>query len=80
MMAMSDLEGAESRLMLALDIARRQKGRSFELRIAISLSKLRKLQHRESEAHELLTSVLESFSEGFDTADLREAKAELTRR
>jgi predicted ATPase len=80
MMAMSDLEGAESRLMLALDIARRQKGRSFELRIAVSLSKLRKLQHREAEAHELLTSVLESFSEGFDTADLREAKAELTRR
>jgi adenylate cyclase len=77
LMATGDFESAESRLMQALDVARQQEGRSCELRIAISLSRLRKLQHRAAEAPELLAPLLESFSEGSDTADLREAKAEL---
>jgi hypothetical protein len=77
LLATGDIESAESRLLQALHIARQQKGRSCELRIAISFSRLRKLQHREAEAPELLAPVLESFSEGSDTADLREAWAEL---
>jgi predicted ATPase len=59
----------------ALDCARRQGTLSWELRAAASLARLRRDQGRSAEAAALLQSVYDRFSEGFDTADLKEAKA-----
>jgi predicted ATPase len=66
---------AEERYLRALEIARRQGARSLELRAAVSLSRLWETDSRHDEARELLASVYESFSEGLDTPDLREAAA-----
>jgi len=63
----------------ALDWARRQGALSLELRAAMSLARLRHQQGRPSEARDLLASVYERFGEGFETADLRAAKALLVR-
>ena len=63
----------------ALDWARRQGALSLELRAAMSLARLRHQQGRPSEARDLLVSVYERFGEGFETADLRAAKALLVR-
>lgn len=68
-------EDAEACFRLALDIARRRQGKSWELRAAMSLGRLWQRQGKTREARELLTSIHASFSEGFDTADLREARA-----
>jgi len=57
-------------------MARRRQLRPSELRAAISLSRLWKGERRQ-EACELLSSIYESFSEGFDYADLKAAKATL---
>jgi predicted ATPase len=59
----------------ALDIARNQQAKSFELRAATSLARLWQQQGKCQEAHDLLTPVYGWFTEGFDTADLQEAKA-----
>jgi len=59
----------------ALDVARRQEAKSLELRAAMSLSRLWQQQGKRVEAYELLTPVYGWFTEGFDTADLQEAKA-----
>jgi predicted ATPase len=66
---------AETWLQRALDVARRQQAKSLELRAAMSLSRLWQHQGRCAEAHELLAPVYGWFTEGFDTADLQEAKA-----
>jgi len=66
---------AETWLQRALDVARRQEAKSLELRAAMSLSRLRQQQGKRKEAHDLLAKVYAWFTEGFDTADLREAKA-----
>ena len=66
---------AETWLRRALDVARRQEAKSLELRAAMSLSRLRQQQGKRKEAHDLLAEVYAWFTEGFDTADLREAKA-----
>jgi hypothetical protein len=58
----------------ALDIARRQQAKSLELRAAISLSRLWQRQGRCSDAFQLLAPIYHWFTEGFDTADLQEAK------
>ena len=58
----------------ALDIARRQEAKSLELRAAISLSRLWQQQGRRAEAQALLAPIYGWFTEGFDTADLQEAK------
>jgi predicted ATPase len=60
---------------LALDITRRQQAKSLELRAAMSLSRLWKEQGKRQAARELLAPVYGWFTEGFDTADLQEAKA-----
>jgi len=60
----------------ALEIARRQQARSLELRAALSLSRLWSRSRRD-EARRLLGGVLETFSEGHDTADLRAASEQL---
>jgi predicted ATPase len=66
---------AEAWLQRALDVARRQEAKSLELRAAISLSRLWQQQGKRREARELLTPVYTWFTEGFDTADLQEARA-----
>jgi predicted ATPase len=66
---------AEAWLQRALDVARRQEARSLELRAAMSLSRLWHQQGKRKEAHDLLAEVYAWFTEGFDTADLQEAKA-----
>jgi predicted ATPase len=66
---------AETCLHQALAIARRQQTRSFELRAAVSLGRLWLRQGKRAAAHELLAAVYGWFAEGFETADLREAKA-----
>jgi predicted ATPase len=59
----------------ALAIAREQGTRGYELRAATSLARLWREQARRCEARELLAPIYGSFTEGFDTADLKEAKA-----
>jgi predicted ATPase len=66
---------AETYLHQPLDIARHQQAKSWELRTAMSLSRLLQQQGKRDEARELLAPVYGWFTEGFDTADLREAKA-----
>jgi predicted ATPase len=62
-------------LQKALTVARQQEAQSFELRAATSLARLWQRQGKTAEAHELLTPVYNWFTEGFDTADLKDAKA-----
>jgi predicted ATPase len=62
-------------LQRALDVARRQEAKSLELRAAMSLSRLWQQQGKRQEAHDLLAEVYGWFTEGFDTADLQDAKA-----
>ena len=66
---------AETWLQRALDVARRQEAKSLELRAAMSLSRLWQQQGKQAEARALLAPVYGWFTEGFDTADLQEAKA-----
>ena len=65
---------AEASWYQALDVARRQQAKVFELRTAMSLSRLWQQQGKEAEGRELLTGVYNWFTEGFDTADLQEAQ------
>jgi tetratricopeptide (TPR) repeat protein len=70
-----DLEGAERNFLASLDWARRQQAKMWELRTSTSLARLWQGQDKHQEAHELLAPVYGWFTEGFDTKDLREAKA-----
>lgn len=66
---------AEACFQQALTMARHQQARSWELRAALSLSRLWQHQGKHAAAHALLAQVYQWFTEGFDTADLREAHA-----
>jgi predicted ATPase len=66
---------AESCFRQAIEVARRQGAKSWELRAAMSLSRLWQRQDKRAEAHELLAPIYGWFTEGFDTLDLQEAKA-----
>jgi predicted ATPase len=66
---------AEACFQQALAVARHQHAQSLELRAAMSLARLWQGQDKRTEAHELLAPVYGWFTEGFDTADLQEAKA-----
>jgi predicted ATPase len=66
---------AEACYHQALDVARRQQAKSWELRAATSLARLWKSKNKRQEAYHLLVPVYNWFTEGFDTADLQEAKA-----
>jgi predicted ATPase len=70
-----DLDKAERFFRAALAIAREQGTKGFELRTVTSLARLLCDDGRREEARELLAPVHGSFTEGFDTADLKEAKA-----
>jgi predicted ATPase len=71
----SVLTEAETCSRQALDVAHRQHAKSLELRAAMSVSRLWQLQGKRAEARELLAPIYDWFTEGFDTADLQEAKA-----
>jgi class 3 adenylate cyclase/predicted ATPase len=66
---------AETCLRKAIEVAQRQGARLWELRAATSLARLWGDQGRRAEAHDLLAPVYGWFTEGFDTADLKDAKA-----
>ncbi len=68
-------EAAEELYCKALTIAREQEAKLWELRAAASLARLRRHQGRRAEARDLLAPVYGWFTEGFDTPDLKEAKA-----
>jgi predicted ATPase len=59
----------------AIDIARFQSGKSLELRATVSLCRLWQAQRKQEQARQVLAEVYNWFAEGFDTVDLREAKA-----
>ena len=65
---------AEICFQQALDVARRQCAKSLELRAAMSLSRLWLRQGKRVEARQLLAAVYNWFTEGFETADLQEAR------
>ena len=73
--AVPDAAQAEACFQQALDMARQQQAKSWELRAATSLARLWQQQAKRPEAHALLAPVYAWFTEGFDTADLQEAKA-----
>ena len=66
---------AETCFRQALDIARVQSAKSWELRAATSLARLWRDQGQRAQARDLLAPVYGWFTEGFDTADLKDAKA-----
>jgi tetratricopeptide (TPR) repeat protein len=70
-----DVVEAECCLRKAIDVARRQSARQLELRATISLARLLKQQGKTDEARLILTEIYNWFTEGFDTADLKDAKA-----
>jgi predicted ATPase len=66
---------AEAWLQRALDLARRQQAKSLELRAAMSLARLWQQQGKRQAAYDLLAPLYHWFTEGFDTADLQDARA-----
>ena len=66
---------AENCFQQAISIARSQQAKAWELRASTSLARLWQQQGKRQEAHALLAPVYHGFTEGFDTADLKEAKA-----
>jgi predicted ATPase len=70
-----DLEGAEQNYRASLDWASQQQAKSWELRTSTSLARLWQSQGKRKEAHDLLAPIYGWFTEGFDTKDLKEAKA-----
>jgi predicted ATPase len=65
----------EAAFQTALDLARHQGARALELRAAMSLSRLWQQQNKQRQARQLLADIYNWFTEGFDTADLQEARA-----
>jgi predicted ATPase len=65
---------AEECLVQALEMARDLGVRTWELRVALSIARLRLTQGRHDEAKQMLAPVYETFTEGFDTVDLKKAK------
>ena len=74
-MRQGHIEAADELYGKALSIAREQEAKMWELRGAMSLARLRRQQGRHQEAVALLAPVYGWFTEGLDTADLKEAKA-----
>jgi len=72
------LDAAEENYLASLDWARKQQAKSWELRTATSLAKLWQSQGKRKEAYDLLAPIYGWFTEGFDTKDLKEAKALLS--
>ncbi len=75
LLAKNDSQQAEQEFQQALNIARKQEAKSLELRAGMSLARLWQSQDKPQEARQMLSEIYNWFTEGFDTADLREAKA-----
>ncbi len=72
---MSKVEEAETCFQQAIAVAQQQSAKSWELRAATSLARLWQQQGKRAKVRDLLAPVYEWFTEGFDTADLKDAKA-----
>ena len=72
---MANQAEAETCFHHALDIARSQQAKSWELRAATSLARLWQSQGKRDAARQVLAEVYDWFTEGFDTADVKDAKA-----
>ena len=68
-------EEAEECFFKAIEISRRQSAKSLELRATMSLARLWQRQGKQKEARDMLAEIYEWFTEGFDTADLKDAKS-----
>ena len=66
---------AEACFRRALEVARHQQAKSWELRATVSLCRLWQKQGKDEKARQILAEIYGWFSEGFDTPDLKEAKA-----
>ena len=66
---------AETAFRAAIEIARRQRAKSWELRAAVRLGRLWQRQGKHDEALRLVKGVYDWFTEGYETADLRDARA-----
>jgi class 3 adenylate cyclase/tetratricopeptide (TPR) repeat protein len=73
-LALGQPEEAESTFLEAINVARSQEAKSWELRASTRLARLWQSQGKTAEARELLAPIYGWFNEGFDTADLKEAK------
>jgi predicted ATPase len=73
--AVPDEEEAEVCFRQAIEVGQRQEAKSLELRASMSLSRLWQRQGKKAEAQQLLAEIYGWFTEGFDTADIKEAKA-----
>jgi predicted ATPase len=74
MSSQPDMAKAETYFERALEVARQQQAKSWELRAAMSMARLWRDQGKREEARELLAPVYGWFTEGFDTRDLQDAK------
>jgi adenylate cyclase len=70
-----DPQGAEAAYRSAIDLAREEEAKGYELRATNALARLLHSQGRDDEARPMLRAIYDWFTEGFDTEDLREAKA-----
>jgi predicted ATPase len=70
-----DQTAAEISLHKAIEVARHQQAKSWELRAATSLARLWQQQDKQDEARQMLAGIYGWFSEGFDTPDLRQAQS-----
>jgi predicted ATPase len=70
-----DWDAAESSFLRALEVARAQEAKGFELRGAMALARLWRSQGKHEQARDLLAPIYGWFTEGFDTKDLKEARA-----
>ena len=77
-LAQNKLAEGEASICQALELARKQQAKSWELRAATSLARFWAERGRRAEANQLLAPIYGWFTEGFDTADLKDAKALLT--
>jgi predicted ATPase/DNA-binding SARP family transcriptional activator len=77
LLSQGDAAAAEESLHRAIEVARRQQAKSWELRATTSLARLWQRQGRREEARALLAEIYGWFTEGFDTLDLKEARAVL---
>ncbi len=71
----SNTAEAQNCFQRAIDIARKQSAKSWELRATMSLGRLLAKHGRRDKAHTMLAEIYGWFTEGFDTADLKDAKA-----
>jgi tetratricopeptide (TPR) repeat protein len=75
LLSMNEHAAAENSYRRALEVAQRQSAKSWELRAALDLARLWRDQGKRAEARDLLSPIYGWFTEGFDTRDLKEAKA-----